>query len=295
MKKFNQKTLFILVAIFLLFISFFVWSVVYDLEQKDNLTITFLDVGQGDAIFIESPNGVQVLIDGGPSGSMVLRELSKVIPFYDRSIDMIVMTHPDSDHISGLIDVLKRYKVDYILRPGITHDTPAIDTLIKEIEVEKTKSLAKEIFARRGQVFDLGQGDAGGIGLHILFPDRDVKEVESNTGSIVTRLIYGDTSVMLTGDSPKSIEKYLVSLDGKALRSDILKLGHHGSKTSTTESFLGYVNPQWAIVSAGIDNKYDHPHKSVIDMVKGFDIKIKNTAESGSISFVSNGRQWSLR
>ncbi len=295
MEKFNQKSLFILVAIFLLFVSFFIWSVVYDLEQSNNLKITFLDVGQGDAIFIESPSGVQALIDGGPSGSRVLRELSKVMPFYDKSINMIVMTHPDADHVSGLIDVLKRYKVDNILRSGITHNTPAIDALIKEIEIEKTKSLGKEIFARRGQVFDLGQGDTGRVELHVLFPDRDVNDVESNTGSIVARLVYGDTSVMLTGDSPKSIERYLVNLDGKALHSDILKLGHHGSKTSTTESFLGYVNPQWAIVSAGKDNSYGHPHKSVVDTVERFGIKIKNTAESGSISFESDGRLWTLR
>ena len=273
----------------------FVWYTLYTMQKDRVLTVTFLDVGQGDAIFIQSPSGVQALIDGGNSGQKVVRELSKILPFYDRSIDIVMATHPDTDHVGGLITVLKNYAVKHILRPGVGHDAPAIDSLLLEIAKEKNKG-ATEALARRGMVFDLG-ADTHGVRakLHILFPDREVNALESNTASIVARLVYGDTSLMLTGDSPKAIEKYLVSLDSTALKSGILKIGHHGSKTSTSEAFLGYVDPQWAIVSAGKDNSYGHPHKSVVDMVRRFGIAIKNTANDGSISFESDGRGWLLK
>jgi len=278
----------------LLLTTFFIWQIIYKAQKGDALTVTFLDVGQGDSVFIQAPSGVQVLIDGGPSGG-VLRKLAKVMPFYDRSIDIVMATHPDTDHIGGLLSVLKTFKVSRILRPGVQHDAPAIESLLLAIAKEQNDG-AVEMLARRGQVYDLG-ADKNSIRaeLHILFPDRGVSGLESNTASIVARLVYGDTSVMLTGDSPKAIEKYLVSLDSTGLKSDILKLGHHGSKTSTAESFLGYVNPQWAVVSAGKDNQYGHPHKRVIDMVNRFGIPIKNTAESGSITFVSDGSEWRLQ
>lgn len=284
----RRRVLFGIVGVFIV-ITFFIWKAIYMAQDTSTLTLVFLDVGQGDSIFIESPTGVQVLIDGGATSS-VLRELTQVMPFYDRSIDMIIATHPDTDHIGGLLSVLSRFKVGYILRPGVTHDAPAAESLLLAIAKEQNSG-AVEVLARRGQVYDLG----GGAVLHILFPDRAVDGLESNTASIVARLEYSDTSVLLTGDSPKAIERYLVSMDGPRLQSDILKLGHHGSKTSTSERFLGFVDPQWAIVSAGKDNGYGHPHKSVVDMVEKFGIQIKNTADVGSIIFVSDGSEWRLK
>jgi len=291
MSHFTRKQITWIICGALLLVTLFVWQVVYQAQGSDVLTVTFLDVGQGDSIFIQAPSGAQVLIDGGPSGS-VLRELAKVMPFYDRSIDIVMATHPDTDHIGGLISVLKNFKVGRILRPGVAHNAPAIESLLLAITKEQNSG-AVETLARRGQVYDLGAGESGVHAyLHILFPDRDVSNVESNTASIVARLVYGEASMILTGDSPKAIEEYLVSLDSTALNSGILKLGHHGSKTSTSEIFLGYVSPQWAIVSAGKDNSYGHPHKSVVDMVERFGIQIKNTAESGSITFESDGSEW---
>lgn len=267
-----------------------VWHAEYTQTNRGVLTVAFLDVGQGDSIFIQSPTGQQVLIDGGPDKS-VLRQLATVMPFYDRSIDVVIATHPDSDHISGLVDVLQRYAVSLIMRPGVQHDTPATNSLLLAAAQEEEGGDAREVFARRGQVLDLG----GGAYLHILFPDRDATNLETNMASIVARLTYGDTSVLLTGDSPSEIEEYLVSLDGTDLKSDILKLGHHGSKTSSGDLFLGYVDPQWGVISVGADNRYGHPHQEVLDTLERFGIATKNTAEGGSVIFESVGTGWVLR
>lgn len=288
----SKRSIFFIITVVLFGITSFIWSFVYKLQDVGKLKVTFLDVGQGDSIFIESPSGVQVLIDGGASNG-VLRQLSKVMPFYDRSVDMVVATHPDTDHVGGLISVLKRYEVGRIVRPGVAHDAPAVESLLLAIASEKNGG-AVETLARRGQVYDLGQGEAGRVELHILFPDRDISNVESNLASVVARLTYGEASVMLTGDSPIAIEKYLVSLDGESLSSDILKLGHHGSKTSTDVSFLGFIDPQWAIVSAGKDNRYGHPHNSVMEMIERFGVASFSTAEQGSIVFESNGSEWAV-
>jgi competence protein ComEC len=247
------------------------------------LEVVFLDVGQGDATLIESPTGTQVLIDGG-KGSMVLTSLGHEIDFFDRDIDMIIATHPDADHIGGLIDVLLRYNVHTVVMTENESDTPVFDSFKKVVEEEG----AEIIYARRGQVFDLGSGESGSTTLSILFPDRDPSGLESNMSSIVARLVYGESEFMLTGDSPQQIEEYLVSLGG-ALRSDVLKLGHHGSRTSTSPIFLNAVNPTYAVISAGQDNSYGHPHKEVTELLTREGVAQKNTAESGSISFVSDG------
>ena len=264
----------------LLFANFFIWNAIFIETRNGILTVVFLDAGQGDAIFIEAPNGNQVLIDGGPNKS-VLRQLSKVMPFYDRSIDIIIATHSDKDHIGGLPDVLQRYTVDFILESGAKNDTG----ISRAFESAILQNKIKRIFAKRGMAIMLDDD----VFLNILFPDRDVSEVESNTASIVAQLVYKNTEVMFTGDSPKTIEEYLVFLDGEKLRSEVLKVGHHGSKTSSSESFVGYVSPEYAIISAGADNSYGHPHKEVVEILNQFGSAILNTKDNGAIIFKSDG------
>jgi len=264
----------------LLFANFFIWNAIFIETRNGILTVVFLDAGQGDAIFIEAPNGNQVLIDGGPNKS-VLRQLSKVMPFYDRSIDIIIATHSDKDHIGGLPDVLQRYTVDFILESGAKNDTG----ISRAFESAILQNKIKRIFAKRGMAIMLDDD----VFLNILFPDRDVSEVESNTASIVAQLVYKNTEFMFTGDSPKTIEEYLVFLDGEKLRSDVLKVGHHGSKTSSSESFVGYVSPEYAIISAGADNSYGHPHKEVVEILNQFGSAILNTKDNGAIIFKSDG------
>lgn len=264
----------------------FVWYAALREDRHGILVVSFLNVGQGDAIFIEAPSGRQVLIDGGPDRS-VLRELGNVLPWWDRSIDVIIATHPDADHISGLVDVLQRYRVDYILQPGIEKNTGPAESMLLSVAKER----AQEVYARRGQVVDLGDGAY----LEILFPDRDVSSVETNTASIVTRLVYGETAFMLTGDSPQAIEKYLVQLGGERLRSNVLKAGHHGSDTSSSELFVGFVSPEYAVFSRGCDNRYGHPHADVVALFKRFEIPTLDTCTEGTITFASDGRTVSLK
>lgn len=268
----------------LLLLNFFVWYAVFAEERKSILTVSVLDIGQGDAIFIEAPNGNQILIDGGPDNK-VLRRLGEILPFYDRSIDMLIVSNPDKDHIAGFVDVLRRYEVAKVMEPGTVSQTAVYRELEKEIE----KEMAGKITARRGMRAVLD--GANGVFLDILFPDRDVSGLSTNDGSIVARLIYGGTSFLLTGDSPRSVESYLVSLDGDKLRSDVLKVGHHGSRTSTGEAFLGYVSPQYAVISSGRNNKYGHPHKETTESLQKFGIPYFNTATAGTIVFQSDGDQ----
>jgi competence protein ComEC len=258
---------------------FFIWQPLRA-QPHDVLTVSFLDVGQGDAIFIESPTGRQVLIDGGRDRG-VLRELGEVMPWGDRTIDVIIPTHPDADHIGGLIDVFDRYHVDVVIQTGVEGNTDLWRALEMTIDVEGSEN----VVAVRGQVVDLG----GGASIHILFPDRPLPGIEANAGSTIAHLVYGDTSFMLTGDSPKAIEKYLIQLEDDALQSDVLKVGHHGSQTSSSPEFLDFVSPKYAVFSYGCGNSYGHPHENVVALFANAAIPTLDTCTNGRITFISDG------
>ncbi len=250
--------------------------------QSQFLTVTFLDIGQGDAILIETPDGVQLLIDGGPDGT-VLRRLATELPWFDRTLDIVLGTHPDKDHIGGLVDVLKRFKVGQIITTENTGETMVASTFQKGLAQEG----ATLTMARAGQVYTLGASTT----LTIFAPANNPAMLESNTASIVAKLSYGEIDFMLTGDAPSSIEDYLVKTYGDALSSEVLKLGHHGSKTSTSELFLDTVKPQYAVASVGKDNSYGHPHWAVVEAVTTRNINLVSTAEVGNITFVSDGKE----
>lgn len=255
-----------------------------------SLTVSFLDVGQGDSIFIESPVGTQVIIDGGPD-SRVLGELTTEMGIFDKTIDLLVATHPDRDHIAGLVDVLSRYKVSTIVLTTVEGESSEYQ-MFKDAVISENATI---IEGYEGEVFDLGSGTAGAVMLTLLFPPKDMIELDTNTSSIVAKLTYGNTSFLLTGDSPRSIESYLVSRYGESLHSTVLKVGHHGSRSSSGEDFLDAVAPRVAIIESGKDNPYGHPHKEVIDALKKRDILIKNTAIVGSIRIGSDGKMIYLR
>jgi len=243
------------------------------------LRVTFLDVGQGDAVLIESPSGKHILVDGG-KGSEVLRELGGVLrgmaPF-----DMVVATHPDSDHIGGLSEVMTRYGAPVVVGTAIEKESDATLALALATAAQS----AQHRDARRGEVYVLGDG----VVIETLFPDRDLRDVESNLSSVVLRVVYGEHSFLLTGDSPVAIEKYLVSTDGDALRSTVLKAGHHGSKTSTHQWFLNAVAPEYVVYSRGCDNRYGHPHQEVDERVRATGATVYDTCTHGRIIFVSDG------
>lgn len=273
------------ILLLLCVISAMLWYVVFFEDQHGQLTFAVLNVGQGDALFIESPTGTQVLVDGGPDKNL-MSEISHVVPWYDRHIDMMVVTNPDLDHYSGFISFLNEYKVDADLEPGTNSKTDTYALLEKEITDKKIP----KILARRGQRVDLG----GGAYLEILFPDRDVSELSSNDGSLVMRLVYGDTSVMLQGDSTAKIEEYLVGLDGSKLDSTILKAGHHGSRTSTTDDYVKAVSPEFAVISSGVNSVYGHPHKETLDVLAKYHVPTLDTCVMGRIIFKSDGKKFTL-
>ena len=257
-----------------------IWSTIYILERNKVLTVAFLDVGQGDAIYIETPHGNQVLIDGG-KGRAVLRELGTQMSYFDRSIDMVIATHPDLDHIGGLPEVFKRFDVATFIESGV-EDVGAENSALHEAVQNEGIPLLK---AQQGVLYMLDTD----VTLEILFPDRDVTTFEPNTGSVVAKLTYKDTSYLFTGDSPAGIETYLPSVYGEKLKSNVLKVGHHGSKTSTAELFLGFVDPEYAVISASCDNSYGHPHKEVLDRLEKFKAQVLSTCDLGTITFTSDG------
>lgn len=249
-------------------------------QATTNLSVTYLDVGQGDATLITTPEGVEVLIDGGRDGA-VLRELAKNRSWFDREIDLVIATHPDSDHIGGLIDVLERYQIGSILMTENKNDTPAAAEYARLVKAEG----AEVMMARRGQSFVLGTSTK----LEVLWPETDPTELESNASSIIIKLTYGETSFIFTADAPKNIEEYLVLAYGEHLKADVLKVGHHGSRTSTSEIFLDEVEPRLAVISAGKDNSYGHPHVEVTDLLFNNRVDTFNTAEVGSVILLSDG------
>jgi competence protein ComEC len=278
MRRSSRITGYALLALFII-VALLVYASLRE-DRHGLLTVSFLDVGQGDAIFIDAPSGRQVLIDGG-RGAAVLQRLSSAMPWWDRSIDAVIATHPDADHIGGLIDVLSRYAVGMVVHSSVEGDTQTAAALEEAMRQEG----AQEVIAMRGQVLELGDGAY----IEILFPDRAVPRVETNDGSVVARLAYGDTAFMLTGDAPATVEEYLAALDADSLHADVLKAGHHGSKYSSGPIFLGMVGPRFGIFSRGCDNTYGHPAPEVVARFESFGIPTLDTCTDGTITFVSDG------
>jgi len=248
--------------------------------QHSELTVAFLDVGQGDAVFIETPSGRQVLIDGGKNRA-VLSALADVMGFRDRSLDVVIATHPDLDHIGGLPHVFTRYDVSMALEPGVLDDGADYEAFISAVHAEGLEP----ILGRAGMKLELEEG----ITLQLLFPQGDASRMEANSASIVLRLTYGETSFLFMGDAPVAIERYLTAQYASGLQSDVLKLGHHGSKTSTSEEFLVVVSPEHAVVSAGCHNQYGHPHAVVLGRLEVQGVAVWDTCTEGTVVFQSDG------
>jgi len=270
-------SLFILILL-AIFLFRFEWG-----NREHMLTFAMLDVGQGDALFIESPAGTQVLVDGGPSNE-IMSELSKVMPPYDKSIDAIIITNPDADHIAGFLKILDTYEVDHVFESGTYNDSSVYNNLEEKIYEKKIPNT----LARQGMRLDLG----GGAVLDFLFPDRDVSLEDTNEGSIVAKLTYGNTSIMLMGDAIATTEReVLKDFDTSMLKSNILKVGHHGSRTSSSPEFVQAVSPRHALISSGADNKYGHPHRETLDTLTKIGAQILRTDQMGTIIIKSNGAQ----
>lgn len=253
-----------------------VWYAVFLLEGKRYPQVTFFDVGQGDAIFVEAPNGNQILIDGGP-GERVLSKVGRRLPFWDRSIDLVILTHPHADHISGLVEILKRYDIEVVGESGAEYESAQESEWERTIEEKHIRTLT----LRAGDRIHI----ADGLTLDVLAPFRDVSgdtPNEIHDSMVVIRLSVGDSHILFTGDAEDSTERELTFF-GMPIDADILKVGHHGSKTSTVQEFLETVSPTYAVVSSGRGNQFGHPHPDVVGRLKAFGVTILRTDEVGDI------------
>lgn len=278
-----KKIMSIAISIVVLITSVLFLLYIHHENSREFLTVAFLDVGQGDAIFIESPNGKQILIDGG-EGSVVVRKLSKLIPFYDRTIDMILATHHDSDHAGGFPEIFKRFHVQMY---GVPPKEDS-DGLFFELERLSERERSNNIILTAGDKIVLDTDKE--IFIKIIWPPRDIVIDENNESSIVAYLSYGDTSFLLTGDASREIERKIISTDID-VESDVLKLGHHGSKTATSEEFIQTVKPKYSIISAGEGNKFGQPHEEVLEILSKTKTEVLRTSELGNIIFQSNGEE----
>ena len=278
----------LVVGVFLAVLAGVLWFQVAS-RPDGRLHVYFLDVGQGDSTLIVTPDGKRILVDGGPGPSDAVRTVGERSPFWDRSLDLVVLTHPDEDHFRGLIQVLDRYQVDTVLETDASGRSP----LFAAWEQRLDKETARRLKAYRGETIVLDDS----TWMEVLNPPQEPFRgtgANLNDNGIVLRLVYGDVSFLLTADIVAVAEAHLVN-DGVDLRSNVLKVAHHGSRTSTTPRFLAAVEPVAAVISAGQDNAHGHPHPEVTDRLSaavGND-QIYETSERGDIEFTTDGeRLW---
>lgn len=251
-----------------------------DLSMADgNLRIIFLDVGQGDSVLIKTPNNKKILYDGGPNTN-ILSVIGRYIPFYDKNIDLLILSHPHSDHMDGLIHILNRYNVKNVMYVDIDFNDKKFDefknlsSYTNIIKYDKNKDI----------IID-------GVILDFIAPVNikkdEYKEKELNNTSLCLKVIYGGTTVFLTGDIEKDAENEIIK-SGLDIQSDILKVAHHGSKTSSNNNILYFIEPSVAVIQAGYRNQYYFPHTDTINRLTQYTDYYYVTGVDGSIEFVCN-------
>jgi competence protein ComEC len=280
-----KKKYFLFFAGFLMALNFVCWGEVFALMGPQYLEVNFLNVGQGDSAFIETPGNNQILIDGGPD-STVLGKLGQNMPFWDKTLDLVILTHPEKDHMQGILYVLQKYKADYILWSGVTKTAPEYDAWLAVLEKQK-KMGAKILIAEAGQEIK-----AGNVLIDTIYPleNMEGKEMKSssNDSCVVSKLIYSKNSFLFTGDIDTTAEKKIVN-SGEIISSDVLKVAHHGSKYSTSDLFLAGLGAKLAVIEVG-KNSYGHPTDEVLNRLENFGIKVLRTDQSGDIKMVSDGK-----
>ena len=260
----------------------------YFYQPPQRLTVNFLDVGQGDGSFIQTPFGQNIIIDGG-DGQKILPELGRVLPFYDRTIDLMILTHPHEDHIGGLVKILGRYRVQKILATGVVHNTP---TYLAWLEAVKRKNIPLVIIDRRQEI-NLGPD----LKMEILWPQASLlnQEIDNlNDSSIVLELIYQEQKFLFMGDAENALTPGLSQGERRLSEADVLKVAHHGSDDATSEEFLQIVKPKTAVISVGKDNAFGHPSLRAIKRLEKLGAKIYRTDNNGWVKIISDGANLSI-
>jgi len=269
----NKKIIYFGLVILLVITIVLGVIIIFERKQRE-LKVSFLDVGQGDAILIESGEK-QVLIDGGKNGKLLLERLGEEMPFWDRKIEAVIITHPDFDHYGGLIDAFDFYQVENLIKTQAGSTADAWRILDGKISEEKSAV----INSTAGSVIKFPCGAE----LEIIYPMGNVPQEteDKNDSSIVARLKFGENEFLLTGDLSENGEWEILN-SGQDISADFLKVGHHGSKSSTSDEFLKKVAPKEAIISVG-KNNYGHPTQEVLEKLKNSLVQIWRTDEDGTI------------
>ena len=253
-------------------------------EVNGNLEVSYLDVGQGDAAYIRV-NDFDILIDAGPrsDADRLMEQLEK------KNIDdfeMVIATHPHEDHIGGMVKVFERYDVKEFYMPKVTHTTQTFKNMVNAVNKEGIKIQT----IKEGMSFELGSGAK----IDVYSPIYESYE-EFNDYSPIMKLTFGETELIFTGDAEAHAEQDVVAKYPNDLDADVLKFGHHGSSTSSTDEFLKSVSPEYGIISCGVDNKYGHPHRETLDKISKYNIKAYRTDKQGQITLTSNGKDISIK
>jgi len=283
--KTNRSVIYPVVGLWVIVVISFAGFVVSKPTSTD-LSATFFETNRGDMIFIETPSGARLLIDGGDDPDLAISNLESVLPPLDRRIDVLLSTHPDADHIGGLQQVVEQFDVGVIIDSGVIHDSNIYKSWAQTIHAEPNLTTAQP---------DLVVALDEEVTLRVLQTRCVVVECSNfNDEGVVARLEYGDISFLLTGDITAGGETDLIQTR-QPIKSTVLRVGHHGSRTSTTQQFLDAVDPALAIVTTGIKNQFGHPHEDVIERLESHlnSESIFGTRNNGTLTVTTNGeRVW---
>lgn len=284
-----RNKLFIIGLSFLALAALFVYDQARFFDGK--LHVVFCDVGQGDAIFIRSPTGADILIDGGPD-KKVLDCLFSHMPFWDRSIELMLLSHPHQDHLAGLIEILKRYDVSSFATEKLTNDTGGFRLLMQTISDHNVP--IQYVYQNDSYYIE------DNLRLRVLHPTKEFLQQTAKQGkidegaefaSLVLLLSYGQFDVLMTGDSQKEGFKDALSFTTSGLSIEVLQIPHHGSKTGIDQEILDRVNASLAVLSVGRKNRYKHPHPSILSLLEKNRVKVKRTDQEGEIEIVTDGKE----
>ncbi len=267
------------VILTLLIANLFVW-VAFATARTKNLVVKVYAVGQGDSIFIRTPDNYKILVDGGPNNKVV-DYLNQDLGLNDRTIDLVVLTHPHADHMFGLIDTIKKFKVKKVITSDVTNTNSMyklwIDTL--------SNSHLKPEFVYAGKSFTLSDQ----VKMQFLWPEEKKPEVSDfNQTSVVMKISYGNFDMLMTADADQNSQPYTGSIS----HIEVLKVPHHGSKTALREDFIAKLKPDVSVISVGEKNRYGHPNPVLLDLLKKYSQKILRTDQNGTVEFVSDGVKW---
>lgn len=252
-------------------------------DVEGEMSVTFLDVGQGDCTVI-SESGHNMVIDAGDNG-----EGKHVASYLEENgidkLDYLILTHPDADHIGGADDVLENVEVERVIMPDVSNDTKTYEDVEEDIKDMNIKVINPEV----KETYKLGEAS-----FEILCP-KETKENDLNVSSVGIKLVHGKKAFVMCGDAEESSEETMTETFGNSLECDVLKCGHHGSNTATSEKFLENTDPTWAVISCGKGNRYGHPHAEVISRLEDADVQIYRTDKLGTITAVSDGENISWK